>query len=141
MADTYFGNTEYRYAILLATNARAGNGFSFVSNPNGLTEENQLCIPVVGEAEMFKNRFQTYVQAVREMALPYPSEVTDTLDPIDPTQPATVVSWVRRDQAQGWRAKIGETLAVGGQSWVTLARICKSFARTTSVSAVQTRWP
>lgn len=82
---------------------------------------------------MFKNRFQTYVQAVREMALPYPSEVTNTLDPIDPTQPATVVSWVRRDQAQGWEAKIGETLAVGGQSWVTLAphlqEFCRSYVR------------
>ncbi len=129
LADTYFGDVEYRYSILLATNARVGQGFGFIGNPNDLPEGGKLCIPVFAEAEVEKNRFVTYVQAVREMALPYPSEVSQKLDPIDPQKPATVVSWVRRDQVQGWLERIGQTVAVGNQTWVTQAPHLQDFCR------------
>ena len=130
LADVHFGDVDYRYAILLATNGRAGQGFQFISNPNDLSKIDRLCIPNFAEAEVEKNRFLTYVEAVQDMALPYPSEVSTNLDPIDASKPATVVSWVRTDQADGWRDLVNKTQAIGNQSWVTLDPHLQDFCQT-----------
>ncbi|WP_146348404.1 hypothetical protein [Falsiphaeobacter marinintestinus] len=133
LADNYFGDINYRYAILLATNARSGQGFDFISDPNTLPIGKSLCIPQITEAEVEKNRFLTYEKAVTDMALPYPSEVSSDLDGIVTTQPATVVSWVRSDQAlgpTGWSSKVGQTIQVSGQTWVTLVPHLQEFCQT-----------
>ena len=127
LADTFFGDVDYRYSILLSTNARVGQGFDYIGNPNALPVGKSLCIPEFSEAEVEKNRFLTYENAVRDMALPYPSEVSTTLDPIDITRPVTVSSWVRADQAPGWIAKIGTTGEIGRQTWVTEAPNLQQF--------------
>ncbi len=127
LADTFFGNVDYRFAILLATNARTGQGFKFISNPNELPVGEKLCIPGITEAEVERNRFLTYERAVQDMALPYPSEVADDLDPIDTSQPVRVVSWVRADQAADWETKLNRTVPMGGQAWVTEAPNIQAF--------------
>src|SRR5690349_15837790 len=98
VADMYFGDIDYRYAILLATNARSSSGFPYIGNPNRLTVGQKLCVPAIAEAERLRNRFVTYIKAVHDMALPQPSGQSDDLSPIDTSRPAIVASWVRANQ-------------------------------------------
>ena len=83
LADTFFADIDYRYAIMLATNARSGSGFPFIGNPNQLPVGQKLCIPAITEAERLRNRFLTYIKAVQDMALPEVSERSNSLTPID----------------------------------------------------------
>ena len=127
VADRYFGDIDYRYAILLATNARAGSGFPFIGNPNQLPVGQKLCVPAITEAERLRNRFLTYVKAVHDMALPQPSERSDNLTPIDTSKPATVATWVRSSQARDYQANLGKTITAAGDIWVTLVPKLREF--------------
>src|ERR1044072_724027 len=50
VADLYFGDIDYRYAILLATNTRSNSGFPYIGNPNQLPVGQRLCVPEIGRA-------------------------------------------------------------------------------------------
>ena len=141
MASTYFSDHSYRYAILLATNARAGTEpFGFIANPHriGYFDENgkwsgpeKLCIPALPEAERLRRRYARYLEAVADMALAEPSEVVGDLDPVAPADKARVVSWIRADQAAKMPAP-GETYVnKRGPTWVTidphLRRFCRDY--------------
>jgi len=127
VADAYFGDIDYRYAVLLATNARAGGDFPFIANPNQLPVGKKLCVPAITEAARLRNRFLTYINAVHAMALPEPSERSDNLSPIDTSKPAIVVSWVRPSQAKDYQANVGRTIAASGDIWVTLVPKLREF--------------
>ncbi len=134
LADRYFADVDYRYAILLATNARTSDGFPFIGNPHQLPLGKQLCVPAITEAERLRNRFLMYIEAVQDMALPVPSEVTNNLSPLDVSGPVGVATWVRADQAASYRAQVGQTIQAGGDIWVTevpkIQEFCKSYAQT-----------
>jgi hypothetical protein len=127
VADRYFGDIDYRYAILLATNTRSGSGFPFIGNLNQLPVGRKLCVPAITEAVRLRNRFLTYIKAVQAVALPEPSERSNNLSPIDPSKPATVVSWVRASQAQDYQANLGKTIPASGDTWVTLVPKLREF--------------
>ncbi|MGB9365297.1 MAG: hypothetical protein WCE79_04710 [Xanthobacteraceae bacterium] len=127
VADRYFGDIDYRYAIMLATNTRSGSSFPYIGNPNQLPVGQKLCVPAIAEAERLRNRFLTYIKAVQDMALPEPSERSNNLTPIDTTKPATAVSWVRASQAQDYQANLGKTIKASGDIWVTLVPRLREF--------------
>jgi hypothetical protein len=127
LADRYFGDVDYRYAIMLATNTRAGSGFPFIDNPNQLPVGQKVCVPAIAEAERLRNRFLTYVRAVQDMALPELSERSNNLTPIDTSRPAVAVTWVRASQAPDYQANMGKTIKAAGDIWVTLAPRLREF--------------
>lgn len=127
LSDTFFGDVTYRFAILLATNARVGQGFPFIGDPYRLPVGKSVCIPVIGEAEMEKNRYAVYEEAVHDMAHALPSEVTDQLDAIDTSGPVRVVTWMRSDQVSRYSDKIGQTIEIGRETWVTLTPHLQEF--------------
>jgi len=129
LADRYFADLDYRFAILLATNSRSGSGFSFIGDPNQLPVGDKVCIPNLAEAERLRNRFLIYMEAVRDMALAETSEITDKLDPIDTSKPVTAVSWIRANAAKAYRMEIGETITADGDTWVSLAPMLQNFCR------------
>ena len=94
LAEFWFGSPSYRYAILLATNARVSDKrFAFITDPNALPtgtddKPNHVCIPKIYEAESLKLRFEGYLQAVHDMALAEPVEVVNTLDPCPRRDPS-----------------------------------------------------
>ncbi|GAA6136523.1 hypothetical protein NBRC116583_02700 [Arenicella sp. 4NH20-0111] len=136
LADYWFGSPDFQFAILTATNARAGDPrFDFISNPNILAAGSNVCIPQIAEAERLKLRFDGYLEAVHDMALAEPSEVVNSLDAVPSSGAVTVVSWVRSDQAKGF-GRPGSTYTSSGNIWVTLAphvqEFCKDFVKNNS---------
>ena len=141
MASAYFGDHSYRYAILLATNARAGTKpFGFIGDPHRIGHlddkgkwvgPEKLCIPALPEAERLRHRYQRYLEAVADMALAEPAEVVTTLDPVEPADKARVVSWIRADQAAGMPAPGEVYRNDNGATWVTidphLRRFCRDY--------------
>ena len=125
LADVHYGDADYRFAILLATNARANTGpYKFIPDPLAPFSPNEtrtLCIPQLAEAERLRNRFDTYEDAVFDMVLPVPSEISTSLDPLDGYGLVQVVSWVRSDQARWYSSQIGsaQPLTDHGDLWVT----------------------
>jgi hypothetical protein len=127
LADTFFADIDYRFAIMLATNARSGSGFPFIGNPNQLPVGQKLCVPAITEAERLRNRFLTYIKAVQDMALPEVSERSNSLTPIDTSKPATAVSWIRASQVQGYQSNLGKTIPASGDLWITLVPRLREF--------------
>lgn len=148
LAEFWFGSPSYRYAILLATNARVSDKrFAFITNPNELptgtdAKPNHVCIPRIYEAESLKLRFEGYLQAVHDMALAEPVEVVNTLDPVPATGPVTVVSWIRQDQLKNFPGNTGDTVIAAGDMWVTLAphlqKFCQDFTSLRSANPQRT---
>lgn len=148
ISDTWFGDPSFRFAILLATNARSTDPrFGFIGNPNRLVRyapdgtrhgPRNVCVPALEEAVRLRNRYDRYLQAVQDMAFAEPSEIVSTLDPAPQSGPVRLVSWVRADQAQGMPAA-GEPLTTGGATWVTLdphiRDFCKGFVANHSANA------
>jgi hypothetical protein len=135
LSEFWFGNPNYRFAIMLATNARSADPqFAFISDPNQLlpgTAANpaRVCIPELPEAERLRNRYDLYLEAVHDMALAEPSEIVDSLDPVPTAGPARVVSWVRADQLAGFPTTPGESRVATGAIWITLAPNLQTFCR------------
>ncbi len=130
LADLYFGDVDYRYAILLATNARSSAPqFPFIGDPYRLPTSGKLCIPVQTEAEMERNRYLNYEEAVHDMAHAVPSEISDDLDAIDTSGPVTVVTWMRDDQVSGYDYAAGQTRTIDRQTWVTIVPKLQEFCQ------------
>ncbi|MDJ0931961.1 hypothetical protein [Breoghania sp.] len=121
LADLYFADISYRYAIMLATNSRTADGFPFIGNPDELPLGKTLCVPAHGEAERLRQRYINYSDAIHAMTQADPADQSTLLDPVDPSRTVIAVSWVRADQADGYRKKIGTTMEVSGDTWVTVA--------------------
>jgi len=144
LAEFWFGSPSYRYAILLATNARVSNpDFSYISNPNDLPKgsvkaPNHVCIPGIDEAERLKLRFDNYLEAVHDMTLAEPLEIVNNLDPAPKTGPVTVVSWIREDQLKDFPSNTGDQLKATDDMWVTLSphlqAFCQSFTANESTN-------
>ncbi len=106
LASFYYGDVSYQYAIMLATNARAGAG-SFLSSatpssfrPNPPSAPRfKLCVPELAEAEELRDRYDNYLEALADMAVAVPADVSHSLDR-DPAWhlPVTVATWIRADQ-------------------------------------------
>lgn len=138
LSSTYFGDYSYRYAILLATNARANEEpYGFIGDPNRIRYQDDgkwvgptnVCIPAQAEADRLKNRFNRYLDAVGDMALAEPSEVVHDLDPVGSSGPAQVVSWVRADQAAKMPAPGERYKNKWGATWVTLDPHLRNFCQ------------
>ena len=132
LADLYYGDVDYRYAILLATNARSSDPsktFPFIGDPYRLPKTGKLCIPIQAEAEMERNRYLNYEDAVHDMAHAVPSEITDNLDAIDTSGPVTVVTWMRDDQIAWYKYTPGETRTIDRQTWVTIVPNLQEFCQ------------
>jgi hypothetical protein len=113
LAQFYFADANYGRAILLATNARSGEpGFQRIGDPNSLTAGWHVCIPELPEADRRRLRYQAYERAVRETALPQPSQISHSLVSVNPKAPVHVASWV---------GLYGLTKYKQGDSWVTVA--------------------
>jgi hypothetical protein len=131
LSEFYFGDGKYASAILLATNARAGEqGFQYIGTPDALPAGKHLCIPDLQEAERLRLRYETYQKAIEDMILPEPAEVSDKLLAIDGKKPARVLSWMRPDEVQtmketggAWKTKAPKDI------WVTLVPYVKSFCQ------------
>jgi len=65
------------------------------------------------------------------MSLAEPSEVVTTLDPVGPSGPQKVVSWIRRDQAQSLAKStpVGGDYTPSGAMWVTLDPHVQNFCQ------------
>ena len=139
LASLYYGDVSYQYAILLATNARAGTGFSFIGDPFELPQPNppsaprfKLCVPEPAEAERLRERYDNYLEALADMAVAVPADVSHSLDPIPLHLPVTVATWIRADQIRYFKKTDGSWVDVlGGDTWVTeephLQAFCVAF--------------
>lgn len=119
LAEFYYGDIDYQYAIMLATNARAAAGFRFVGDPFQLPQGALLCVPQLAEAETLRNRYDTYLKAITDMAVAVPADVSHALDPIPPGQPVTVATWIRADQLARYKAQSGWVSTLPSDTWVT----------------------
>ena len=90
LAEFHYGTIDYQFAIMLATNARVGVRLSIYQRsvsaaPGDLPEAfRSSASPGFNEAETLRNRYDTYLRALADMALAVPAEVSHSLDPIDP---------------------------------------------------------
>lgn len=132
LSSSWFGNNSYRFAIMLATNARVSESrFSFIGDPNNLPKgtasaPNHVCIPTQAEADNLRRAFDIYLDAVHDMALAEPSEIVSTLDPVPAGGPVQFVSWIRQDQANRLPA-VGSNYTTTGATWVTLTPKLQEF--------------
>ena len=127
LADFYYGDLDYQYAIMLATNARAGAGFPFVGDPFALPQGKNLCVPDLSEAETLRNRYDTYLEAIADMAVAVPADVSHSLDAIPAGQPVSVATWIRADQLARYKAGSGWVPALPGDTWVTVEPHLQAF--------------
>ena len=140
LAEFHYGSIDYQFAIMLATNTRVGSGFPFISDPFRLPQASsgsmpKLCVPDFNEAEALRNRYDTYLRALADMALAVPAEVSHSLDPIVPGKPAAVATWIRSDQLKRYKTQSGGWIdTLPSDTWVTeephLKEFCTDFART-----------
>jgi hypothetical protein len=135
LAEFWFGDQSYRWAIMLATNARTSNPiFPYIGDPARLGAnvdpgaKGYVCIPELLEANTLRNRFSTYLEAVEDTAVAEPSEEVTTLDPITPGQNVTVATWLRGPGKLD-EMKAGEAYTTGDEMWVTLAPHLQEFCK------------
>jgi hypothetical protein len=134
LAARYFGGPRYAIAIALATNARTGDGFRYIANPDDLSGVPRVCIPARSEAGQLKRSWEIYERAVTTARLPRTIDTDKNLLTIAPDQPVNVVAWVRKDQADRLKLTSGEWIKTApSETWVTiephLQTFCRSFTR------------
>ncbi len=128
LADFYFGDRRFDSAIMLATNARASDGFAFIFDINDISKIPNVCIPEVTEGQRLRSRYEAYVRAIIDMALPEPWETTSDLVTFRPDQEITVVLWVRKDQTQRFQDAAGTWIGSAPYDlWVTVEPNLKNF--------------
>jgi hypothetical protein len=130
LSDIWFGDGSYRYAIMLATNSRSGqDGISFIGNPDALESGVKVCIPQVAEADRLRRRYERYVEAVADMAVAQPWEMTNALTPLPQTGTYRVATWIRADQKSRFPSSPSSDFnyALGGDTWLTLEPMLKNF--------------
>ncbi len=89
-------------------------------------------MPELFEAQRLRNRYDTYLEALQDMAVPVPANVSHSLDPITLHSPVTVATWIRADQVKYFRNPDGSWVdRLGGDTWVTvephLQQFCVGF--------------
>ncbi len=139
LSDVWFGDGSYRFAIMLASNKRAGqNGIGFIGDPDALASKSKVCIPHIAEAEQLRRRYDRYVEAVEDMAVAQPWEEVDTLTPLPQTGTYRVATWIRSDQVSRYPKTPSTSFdyAMGGDTWVTLEpnlqNFCKAYTKDVS---------
>ena len=125
LAEFYYGDIDYQYAIMLATNARVGSGFPFVGDPFQLPQATsgsspKVCVPELTEAETLRNRYDTYLRAIADMAVAVPLDVSHTLDTIPAGKPVAVATWIRADQIKRYKTASGWVTTLPSDTWVTV---------------------
>ena len=134
LASRYLGSARYAIAIALATNARIGDGFGYIANPDDLTGVARVCVPSRSEARQLERSWEAYERAVNAARLPRISSVDKMLVTLPPGQPVTVITWMRRDQADRLKTASGDWVKrAPSETWVTvephLQVFCRQFAR------------
>ncbi len=145
LADFYYGDPGFQFAIMLATNARSAAGFAFIGDPFQLpqaaassggtaVERPKVCVPELTEATRLRNWYQTYLDALEEMEIATPEAVSNSLVPITPGGPVTVATWIRSGQLARYKTAAGDWVAAApGDTWVTVAphlqNFCKAFVQ------------
>lgn len=139
LASLYFGDVRYQYGIMLATNARVGQGFPFVGDPFDLPEPGggvraKLCVPELAEAEQLRHRYDTYLKALADMAVAVPADVSHDLDAIPVGKPVSLATWIRDDQLKRYTRPGGGWIGtLPSDTWVTaephLKEFCTDFAK------------
>jgi hypothetical protein len=138
LSDIWFGDGSYKYAIMLATNSRSGqDGISFIGNPDALESGAKVCIPQAAEADRLRRRYERYVEAVADMSVAQPWEMTNALTPLPQTGTYRVATWIRADQQNRYPSAPSSDFnyPLGGDTWVTLEPKLKNFC-TDFVNAV-----
>ena len=69
--------------------------------------------------ETLRNRYATYLDAISDMALAVPADVSHALDPITPGKPVTVATWIRDDQLKRYKSAGGWIDTLPADTWVT----------------------
>jgi hypothetical protein len=133
LADFYFGDRHFDSAILLATNSRGRDGFSFISDINNISKIEKVCVPGMTEAQRLRSRYDTYVRAIFEMALPEPWETVKDLVDFPADSEITVATWMREAQLKALQDASGKWLAAAPYDlWVTvepnLQQFCAAYA-------------
>jgi hypothetical protein len=134
LAKEYFGSPRYAISIALATNARTGEGFPYIANPDDLTNISRVCIPSRPEARQLEQSWRAYDRAVSAARLPRMSVASEKLLTIPPDQPINLVAWVRKDQADRLKTSSGGWVDTApAETWVTiephLQTFCRKFSR------------
>jgi hypothetical protein len=134
LAARYLGNARYAISIVLATNARTDDKFSYIANPDNLSGVSQVCIPSRREAHEWERSWQDYARAVDLARLPRKSAESGALLIIPADQPVDVVAWERQAQAARFRTASGGWVSMTpSETWVTveshLQEFCQEFVR------------
>lgn len=128
LAGLYLGGSRYAIAIALATNARTGDDFTYIANPDDLTGIPRVCIPSKPEARRLEQSWKAYDRAVSAARLPRISGVSKTLLTIPLDQPVNVVAWVRKDQTDRLKVDSGAWVtAAPAETWVTVEPHLQAF--------------
>ena len=127
LATFYFGSPDFAPAILLATNTRTRDGFSFLGDPESGTPGKPVCIPDFAEAERWRAHYAAYSRAVAETVTPKPWDTTQQLVTFAGDQELTFATWVRADQVAKYKDTAPQEI------WVTaepnLQKFCQEFSR------------
>jgi hypothetical protein len=133
LADFYFGDRHFDSAILLATNSRGRDGFPFISDINNISQVEQVCVPALTEAQRWRSRYETYLKAIFDMALPEPWETVKDLVTFPPDHEITVSTWIREAQIKTFEDASGTWIRSAPYDiWVTvepnLQQFCAAYA-------------
>jgi hypothetical protein len=132
LADFYYGDSRFWPALVLANNSRTGEGFRYISDFNDLSRIPKLCVPGLPEAQRWRLRYERYLAAAAETALPEAWEVVPKLVEFPPDRALQVATWIREDQLGGFRDSAGQWLKrAPSEIWVTaepyLQKFCAAF--------------
>jgi len=127
LGSFYFGDGDFASAILVATNSRANEGFSFISDPYRLATGSAVCIPDALEAGRSRARYATYRKAIAGTMVTEPWETTRALVTFPSNREVIVATWTRASQVSKYRT------AAPQDTWVTvephLKEFCRAFAK------------
>lgn len=137
ISDVWFGDSSFRFAILLATNMRTSDPqFKYISGIYNLPEGGALCVPQFDEAMRYKTRYDRYITAVQDMAVAHPFEVVDTLEKLPTSGTYQVATWIRSSDLPKYPA--GTAVPLEKDVWVTvspkLQEFCTGYAQTIASS-------
>jgi hypothetical protein len=127
LAAFHFGSRDFAPAILIATNSRTGDGFSFIGDPNHLPVGKSVCIPDGAEAQRSRARYETYTKAVAGMTKTEPWEAGHSLVDLASGKEVTVATWKRANQVSKYKDKAPDDTWVTVEPW--LKEFCRAFAK------------
>lgn len=126
VSDIWFGDSSFRFAILLATNVRTADPkFDYIPDIYELPEGGALCVPQFDEAMRYKTRYDRYISAVQDMAVAHPFEVVETLDPLPTSGTYQVATWIRSSDLSKYTP--AQSVTLKSDIWVTLSPHLQEF--------------